>query len=70
MVKQRRKSETCPRGVRNKSHADACSDTPADTGADIAENEKLTDRFVKSAAVPDDGRPYRIYYDHEVRASG
>jgi integrase len=38
--------------------------------ADMAENEKLTDRFVKSAAAPDEGRPYRIYYDHEVKGFG
>jgi integrase len=36
----------------------------------MAENEKLTDRFVKSAAAPDEGRPYRIYYDHEVKGFG
>jgi integrase len=42
----------------------------ADTGADMTENEKLTDRFVKSAAAPEEGRPYRIYYDHEVKGFG
>ena len=42
----------------------------ADTGADMTENEKLTDRFVKLAAAPDEGRPYRIYYDHEVKGFG
>ena len=36
----------------------------------MAENEKLTGRFVKSAAAPDEGRPYRIYYDHEVKGFG
>jgi len=42
----------------------------ADTGVDMTENEKLTDRFVKLAAAPDEGRPYRIYYDPEVKGFG
>ena len=42
----------------------------ADTDADMTENEKLTDRFAKLAAAPDEGRPYRIYYDHEVKGFG
>jgi integrase len=36
----------------------------------MTENEKLTDGFVKLAAVPDEGRPYRIYYDPEVKGFG
>ena len=36
----------------------------------MTENEKLTDRFVKLAAAPDESRPYRIYYDHEVKGFG
>ena len=36
----------------------------------MTENEKLTDRFVKLAAAPDEGRPYRIYYDPEVKGFG